>query len=496
MAAALTSLRHLMRVQMLIILGIGALAFAFNGAVFFYENRIEQEKALVEQNSRYLSQNIATGLESVLASSRALARSPAIQTLFPLHDKTRIVDTIRSSRRRNVSRIFKIALVSPQGKVYEDPSAPIGAACRKSLSRLLNQEESSPSLPSHGASVPERGHVDTLMPVRNARDDILGYVFVSFRLGPLVEALSKNAANVRYRVRDDFGNIAYASPGFAPDQPGTQLRTVAIPHTHWTLDVMEPSHPAFNFWALLLLGNGILAGLVIVVFVFFQHRVQKEVRSEVEQLQQTLEAIHRGGMELPYIRPRLEDTVKIWHNIKELAHDIHLQRKQLELLSLSDSLTGLPNRRFFENEMTRAIALAKRGVNVCLAVIDLDHFKELNDKAGHLAGDAALRILGQTLRQHLRSSDFCARLGGDEFAVLCINSHPLEKEEGLNRLADAFKTKLNTQSNLRGHPLSLSIGLIALDPARDRNPTEALHRADAALYEAKSRGRNQIVFGD
>lgn len=107
-----------------------------------------------------------------------------------------------------------------------------------------------------------------------------------------------------------------------------------------------------------------------------------------------------------------------------------------------------------------------------------------------------MRLFSETLREQARASDFNARLGGDEFVLLCTHSEARANEDWLRRFAESFKARLQRHNVLRNYAVTLSIGIITLDPLRDQIPADCLRRADEALYQAKQQGRNRVVYGN
>ncbi|MDN3556576.1 sensor domain-containing diguanylate cyclase [Halomonas maura] len=167
------------------------------------------------------------------------------------------------------------------------------------------------------------------------------------------------------------------------------------------------------------------------------------------------------------------------------------ERRTQQLIS-TDMLTGMLNRRaFFANGEAVLAHAARQGRRVPVAMIDLDHFKALNDTHGHAAGDIALQRFATTCRDSLRPYDLIGRLGGEEFAVMLVDSDPEEAWSVLERLRQAVA---DNELVLGGETLhfTVSMGMAFLDPGGDLG--EALSRADHALYRAKRAGRNRIVF--
>jgi len=162
-------------------------------------------------------------------------------------------------------------------------------------------------------------------------------------------------------------------------------------------------------------------------------------------------------------------------------------------LVMTDPLTGLANRRAFDGEVTRLIAQLRRsGQPAAVAVLDLDHFKKVNDQYGHSAGDAVLRTVATILPAVLRGGDFVARVGGEEFGVLMPNTAHDQAMVIMERLRRSVGEAATAIAADRPVSVTVSIGVAMLDSAR---PFEySWNRADEALYQAKESGRNRTIF--
>jgi diguanylate cyclase (GGDEF)-like protein len=168
-----------------------------------------------------------------------------------------------------------------------------------------------------------------------------------------------------------------------------------------------------------------------------------------------------------------------------------LRQEELERAAGHDALTGLPNRRSFDAELRRRISLSKRrGLGFGLAIVDLDHFKLVNDSFGHPEGDTVLRRAGEAIRLSLRSSDRVFRFGGEEFALILETADREGIEELLERAREAVKD-LGVQPEA-GRRLSASIGW-AVYPEDAGAGAKLIEQADGALYRAKNSGRDQVV---
>ena len=163
------------------------------------------------------------------------------------------------------------------------------------------------------------------------------------------------------------------------------------------------------------------------------------------------------------------------------------------MLALHDELTGLPNRRYSLEVLTRWLAGMERGRQpLSLMMLDIDHFKRINDTHGHLTGDRSLQQLADILRARLRTQDHVGRLGGEEFLVILPNT----TASGAHELAETLRRSVEQMASDSGDSsapnMTISIGVRTLEADTRLNPEEAIDRADAALYQAKQKGRNRI----
>jgi diguanylate cyclase (GGDEF)-like protein/PAS domain S-box-containing protein len=198
--------------------------------------------------------------------------------------------------------------------------------------------------------------------------------------------------------------------------------------------------------------------------------------------------------ELARISPVVDAVGRTTHYlaVKEDITQRKAMEAELQRLATTDPLTGVANRRRFLQEMDMELARHKRfSKPAAFLLLDLDHFKQVNDTHGHAAGDLALRHLADLARMRLRRLDLFGRLGGEEFGILL----PGTDEAGAMAFAEHFRHQLAhtpVQSGQGPITLTASIGLTTFDPD-DVAPDGILARADAALYSAKEGGRNRVV---
>ncbi len=189
---------------------------------------------------------------------------------------------------------------------------------------------------------------------------------------------------------------------------------------------------------------------------------------------------------------------------RTIRYAIERQRLLNEMRSLArhDHLTGLLSRREMDRVLDEELVRSHRyGHAVALILVDVDHFKQVNDTYGHAAGDAALRWVASVVTQCVRDTDRAARYGGDELAVLLPETDHL----GACVLAERIRARVaatgiepppDASVTTGTIPLTLSLGVAALPGSTASTPSEFLARADAALYQAKRNGRNQVICAD
>ncbi|MET0321742.1 MAG: GGDEF domain-containing protein [Duganella sp.] len=168
------------------------------------------------------------------------------------------------------------------------------------------------------------------------------------------------------------------------------------------------------------------------------------------------------------------------------SHRTGLQNRELHLEAGRDFLTGAGNRRALDSTLASYAAERRPLPEACLLLLDLDHFKQVNDRHGHAAGDQVLRRLCDVLRHHTRATDELFRYGGEEFAIIA-NGAGLR---AAGKLADTLRSAVAAAPLLDGHPITASIGVAPMP--RGGSATAWLEQADRMLYAAKEGGRNAV----
>lgn len=197
----------------------------------------------------------------------------------------------------------------------------------------------------------------------------------------------------------------------------------------------------------------------------------------------------------PFESDELMARVRIGERILNLEESLTASRQQMEYLALHDGLTNLLNRRALhdhaEAELSRA---ARNTAPFSVIMLDIDHFKSVNDRFGHAAGDAALRLVASTLTQQVRAYDVVGRWGGEEFMILLPNTALAEARTAAERIREAIEAARLPVVNDGEVQLTASLGVAALTGAA--SVQELTSQADTALYRAKQMGRNRVCLAE
>lgn len=192
---------------------------------------------------------------------------------------------------------------------------------------------------------------------------------------------------------------------------------------------------------------------------------------------------------LRWTKQKLEKTVS---ELKEVLKDKEKLVKDLEIMAHTDGLTGINNRtRFFSVAEHEFNGSMRYGQALSIIMIDIDHFKKLNDTFGHAAGDQVLKQTATEISRNLRKADIPARYGGEEFIVMLPRSPIAQACHVAERIRESVKT-LAIEYNCQILELTISLGVSEMN-SQDKDISQVIERADRCLYEAKKKGRNMVI---
>lgn len=278
-------------------------------------------------------------------------------------------------------------------------------------------------------------------------------------------------------------NYPLLSPVTGSDTIGmlTVVRNDALIQAEATLTALRQV-----FWVLMQ-----MAATALLIILFFRHQIGQPLA----RLASSLAAIQPGSRARIEIDPRdsFNEIGSLSRSANTLIETAELALAKVHALAVTDELTGLANRRAFMTRLGEELARVQRYATspTSVLMLDLDHFKQINDRHGHAAGDTVLRRFSAILNEQLRKVDAAGRLGGEEFAVLLPDTDAQAAAIFAERLR---QTVAGTPTEHDGSFISctLSIGISCLTRT-DEHPEDALARADRALYDAKQNGRNRVA---
>jgi diguanylate cyclase (GGDEF)-like protein len=278
------------------------------------------------------------------------------------------------------------------------------------------------------------------------------------------------ASGKTQHCRNCHEDARFTSGGAHMSLPGSIISAPVFTLHHTLIGVLNVSHSEPNFFSdwhirLLEIYKNILGQLITNSRLFQQMETQISLRTaELEQL--------------------VTETKRL--------------KDHYASMSMQDQLTGLHNRRYFYDQVERAIAQHKRHAQpFCLLVLDIDHFKTINDRFGHAFGDQVLIGVADALKKQVRGSDILIRFGGEEFVVIFTNTNFESGHVFADRIRNAIKA-LSWRFDDKFVQITLSIGLHyssleCLDSELELDIDQIIHCADLALYTAKANGRDQVV---
>jgi diguanylate cyclase (GGDEF)-like protein len=386
-----------------------------------------------------------------------------------------------------------LALFDSNGRVLGNPvSLRLGDKCVSDIQGFLKHKEIG-NPPVHNDNQLFE-HYDVVEKIYD-HDEVIGVIFISFSLSSLHTEIDRITKEGQYIILGRGEGQIISQSDKHTDRNIDFNHKINIKNTDWFLDASFEKKDLSMLLIMIAIVNIFLFILVNIVLFGYSRKLFRLFSEDFKAIQALLMRVKKGSDKPEDIKlSGLSETEEIVNNIQYLADDI----SQLIDFSTTDELTGIYNRRAFNKEIIRYIQFAHRDVHVSLVVMDVDYFKRVNDKHGHLVGDKVLQILGDTLTEITRETDICARLGGDEFAAILVSNQHEEIVTWYKRLAEQFRRqqlKQITEMSGENDACSLSAGFTTI-LISDTKMESILSRADDALYAAKSAGRGSIQAYD
>ncbi|WP_238376449.1 GGDEF domain-containing protein [Thiobacillus denitrificans] len=415
-----------------------------------------------------------------------LARDPELEDLLRFGGSPAPQDWVQS-RQPLIPDLHGLTLLTPEGEVLGDGTTlRIGPDCRAELrsrqplrGRRLHLQR----------GVGGRDHLDLVSAVRGVDNELLGGVLLSMRLDALKRILEEAAHPGQTLTLLDAAGKTVVSNGEVADA-AHEVR-LDVGEGGWTLVGRMPGQTLTHSGKAQLIAGGATLLAVLLLLQASMLHLRRAMLRDIDATRDALTALAHGEP-VQAIVPHYVEFAPTAGEINLIALQLQAQREQLEHLSLTDPLTGLPNRRAFETRFPQALGFAGRGLRIALVLLDIDYFKRINDSFGHGVGDQVLLALAQTLKALTRRADLPARLAGDEFVILLADLDTAGVALWYRRLADHFRSELAALG--LDIQTGISAGQTWLRRTSRDTMNDALGRADRALYQAKASGRNQIVI--
>lgn len=415
----------------------------------------------------------------------ALSTNTEVRALFDfgnVRDSTRWSKAIRDMMPDTLGS----ALADTKGIVFGEPaSLGVGKSCRSDLHKFSRNEPI--NYPPIHTSTTGREHFDLMVKTYDDAGEYIGIVFVSFKLSVLKGIMSSlSQASSRWDLTDHTGAIVLSN-GVVP-KGETRIYESKIPHTNWSLHLSLPKHNSGSLYFKIALLNGIVlifAGLLIAVLLRYLLRL---FRDDMKRVQDALNDVLNERFEPSNKKARLQETTYILPKIEDMAARLQQEKEQLKRETLTDPLTGLSNRRYFDLMFKHEYDRSMRNPPAILAIIDLNGFKAVNDNLGHDRGDQLLIKVSEFLVSTIRSSDSVMRIGGDEFALILYNMPQKHLDEWLAIISERFDAFMS--SSYSEITCSLSIGATTIDGNFFDNRRAVFSAADNAMYQAKTSNKN------
>ena len=343
------------------------------------------------------------------------------------------------------------------------------------------------------------GHVIVSANAANAANDNAPE---SGLVAAIARSVAENSSNfVSYRDGDNREQLA----AFAP-----------VPRTSWMVVNVTPLN-ALNAEVRSIRNKIILIGvLCFILALVLSFIIARSISLPLKQLVGVMKATrtghylirmdYEGKDEITELSQRFNDMASKVHQHNERLEELVAERtreleqanRQLEALSATDSLTGIANRRRFDEALSGELRRAVRSQKpLALMMLDVDYFKNYNDRYGHLAGDDCLRTIARVMRaSSRRATDLAARYGGEEFAVIVAESDAANVVQFAENIRNAVAALQIPHEESPFGCVTCSIGVIAVQVDENMSTDTLLRLADVALYQAKALGRNRVALSD
>ncbi|BAV32796.1 hypothetical protein SCL_0474 [Sulfuricaulis limicola] len=490
--------RSLTRIHLQVFL-ILLLCFAAIGYAGFLVLRDVQQASYHERASQ-VAGDASKRINELVAQQREalekIAQQPGLATLLqrgtPL-ERSRKQEEIKSQ----LAGAASVHLLPRNSLGAFSATEELDQACLDYVRRMAGTN--APAVPEfHSVDSPTR-HYGLAVPVRDESRNPVGYLLAGFTRAPLQAILEQSRPENAYmELQQQAAGGATQTVLTSGKVSGANATIVAsmLGLGQWTLIYQSPEMP-FR----ILSGNRvyylavILAGFVAIFVVLFRlySRTLHAVRHDIHSLIRMFRDLREGSVRVEYPMA-LREFSEIFDYLRDRGQRLMKEKEKLKDMGLMDHLSQLGNRRHFEARLKELFDASKSNGPSSVLIIDMDHFKQVNDKHGHDAGDALIVGFANALRKVVRQTDVLVRLGGDEFCIIYTYASLDKARNFAERLRRQLPREISLPKGVI-HQLRWTGGLSAMHD-KDAKPDDVLWRADQALFQAKEAGRNLTKIYD
>ncbi len=425
---------------------------------------------------------------------RNLANSPQVRDILTFADAEEAERWARE-HRAFLPHAVGLALTDEEGQILGNPPGlRVGPACQLDLKKRMDNQALN-VLPAHFNQAGME-HYDVVEFVVDDEGERVGQVFASFSLQTLQTLLGAVAyPGMSLQLLDALGQEMARIDAPLPAEGKWMERLVTLEDSEWQLRVVLPESDVRPLLASIALSAGFVFIALVVLTGLLQWRIVHAMRQDVLTFRLALDALkqdqpHGKASEQGF---RLKESATLLESLYQTLDEIRERQQQLAGLGLTDELTGLPNRRHFNQRAPLYFDMAREGQAVAMVLFDLDDFKRVNDTLGHASGDHLLRLTARVLAGGGRESDFVARLAGDEFIYILLDMDQQALKRWFKRLQENFHAlQQREMPEWKEAPFSFSAGYAFIRPERDLKVSNSFKRADQALYRAKEAGKGVL----
>lgn len=226
--------------------------------------------------------------------------------------------------------------------------------------------------------------------------------------------------------------------------------------------------------------------LVWFIAWWISRRISRPLQQLANYTEETTKRLGQSPVPIPHVTTSIYEIQQLFESVKHSSQHVHSYLSQLQEEVQTDGLTGIANRKTFDLVMKD---LTHNDIQFSLILLDIDHFKKVNDTYGHLVGDEVIKFLVTVMADLIREGDMCFRYGGEEFCIIV----PYSDEEVAGNIAECLLQTMEQSISPAGIAVTLSLGISAF-PKHALSPNELVKLADKALYQSKRDGRNRVTI--